>query len=52
MAFVFLLAVMPAEPGVFDLPGSINDDLQVFVDAIAGRLTDKAVFNFLIFSTF
>ena len=42
---VFRLAVMLAENDMFELPESIKEQLQGFVDAIAGDLPDKAIFK-------
>ncbi|MBI3520520.1 MAG: hypothetical protein HY062_14375 [Bacteroidetes bacterium] len=42
---VFRLAVMLAENDVFELPESIKEQLQGFVNAIAGDLPDKAIFK-------
>jgi hypothetical protein len=42
---VFRLAVMLAENDVFELPESIKEQLQGFVNAIAGDLPNKAIFK-------
>jgi hypothetical protein len=42
---VFRLAVMLAENDVFELPESIKEQLQGFVNAITGDLPDKAIFK-------
>ncbi len=42
---VFRLAVMLAQNDVFELPESIKEQLQGFVNAITGDLPDKAIFK-------
>lgn len=42
---VFRLAVMLAQNDVFELPESIKEQLQGFVNAIIGDLPDKAIFK-------
>ncbi|TSA34196.1 MAG: hypothetical protein D4R64_12575 [Porphyromonadaceae bacterium] len=42
---VFRLAGMLPEGTVFELPGSIQDNMQAFVDAISGDLPDQTIFK-------
>lgn len=44
-ADVFRLALMLTAENVFDLPASIKNHMQVFADAVAHDLPDKAIFK-------
>lgn len=48
---VFRLAVMLAENDVYELPLGIKQDLQRFVDQVADKLPDKAIFKEMGLST-